>query len=1156
MKNLRQVKEITLTRLTTNLKMKLSILFLTLVLFQTHANTSYAQKTKISLDLADVSIEAVLDEIQKKSKFRFLVNVSEVDLNDKVSVHANKETIKKILTNLFKNRGIHFEVSKKQIILTIKQASAFPEAIDTNIQQTITGTVKDINGLPLVGANVLVKGTKIGAQSDFDGNFSMNIPDANATLVISFLGYATQEVPVNGQTVIAVTMEEDISGLDEVVVVGYGVQKRANLTGAVDNIDFEKEVGDRPVASVSQMLQGALPNLNFRTNLGGGEPGSSLNFNIRGIGTLTGNQGTPYILLDGIPISQRQMNTINPNDVKEITVLKDAASAAIYGARGAYGVILITTKNGTRTKGTTVSYSSSYGLATPNKLPEMANSLEFANTYNQGRINLGQTPLFDDQEIQDIKDYMSGVITADTEPNQANTNYRYWDDGYANYDWYDIMFKDNAPRQRHNVSVNGSGSKINYYLSGSIYEQEGNFTYAKEKYNRTNLTLNIENQATDWFKIGGKAKYSREKTNFPSGGFGGFDKNIIYHQISRMWPVNPLYAPDGTIFNFDVKRVQDSGTTFDVKNNTFLTLFAEVEPVKNWITKVTYNWTIEQENREIEQFRNLLFNPDGTTRNVGHNQNSISRRVRDHNDRLINLVSTYNFNLGLHNFSVLAGYEERVRNEFVFSGSRAGLITNSLPTFSTATGIQTVDDALFSYSTRGVFGRLNYNFDEKYLLEVNTRYDGSSFFREGNRFGFFPSVSAGYVLSKEDYWEPLSDVISFFKLRGSWGSLGNHDPELASRYQALMGSSQSSYIIDGDRSVAVFAPNLISPNLTWETARTVDFGFDARFLNNAFELNFDWYNRVTYDMVGPAQSLSAVLGTSPPVENNSELGTKGWELVLGWRGKIGEVGLNIKANLADQQSKVLSYPNETGTVNDWFAGRKSGEIYGLTTVGFFESDAAAASAPDQTFIFPNWGAGDIQYQDLNGDNKIDRGAWTKDDTGDYRVIGNTTPRYSYGLSIGVDYKRFNLTTLIQGVGKRDWSFPQSTNLFWGLVGSQWQSTIHKQALDYWTPENTGAYFPKPYLSGEHRKNTRAQTKYIQNASYMRLKNVQLSYSVPSSLLSRYGLSSLQLYISGENLLTITDLIDTQDPETLDGGFGDGKIYPLQRVFSTGINLTF
>lgn len=1012
----------------------------------------------------------------------------------------------------------------------------------------VSGKVTDESGEPLIGVNVTVKGKNIGTSTDFEGNFSLADVDEEAILVFTYIGYQSLEVSLDGESQLNVEMTSDSELIEEVVVVGYGTQKKQDLTGAIDNVNFEEEVGSRPVANVQQMLQGLSPNMNLSVNNGGGEPGATQNINIRGLGTLTGNNGAPYILLDGAPITVSEMNGINPADVADVTILKDAASAAIYGSRGAYGVILITTKRGDGEQKVKFDISSNIAMATPTSLPTFANSIDFAEAYNTANINSGGLPYYREEQMQRIQDFYDGKLEHESSINETGTNWQ----SHANNEWYDIFFKDNVPRQQHQLSVSGGSSSNTFYLSGNFYEQLGNFTFSDDKYDRFNFTGNITSEVNDWLSFDASAKYSREKRYFPSGGYGGYDKNIIYHQISRLHPVSALTNPDGEIILADALRMQKSGYTDEYKNRTILQVGADIEPIKGWQTRFTYNYKLNNNDLKAIQLQNLYTLPDGTTNNVGFNPDQISRSFSTGKDQVMNIVSSYGNTIGEHAFKVMAGYEQRINEYTYLGGNRSELITSNLTTISTTTGEDNIFDEANHYATQGVFGRVTYNYQSKYLFKASARYDGSSFFREGKRWGLFPSVEVGYNMAYEDFW-PF-EAVNTFKLRANWGELGNHDPDLANRFIELLGAGTSSWLLNGQRPNVITAPGIISPNLTWETVTTINYGFDMALFENKIEASLDIFNRTTSDMIGPVESLPEVLGVSAPAENNAELQTKGWELSLRHRGQIKELGYRIGFNLGDNKSIITKYRNPTGILSNWREGEVVGELWGYETVGFFESDAAAEQAPDQSIYWSTWGAGDIQYADLNGDGIINYGNNTYDDHGDLKLIGNNRPRFNYGLNLGLDYKNFGLSFLLQGVAKRDYMFSTSTNLFWGFRGNQWQNSITTTALDYWTPENADAYFPKPYMNDEHVKNTRAQTKYLQDASYMRLKNLQVSYTLPAPILNSLRLRNVQLLISGENLLTFTKLSENFDPEALGGSWGGGKIYPLQKVFSFGLNI--
>lgn len=1102
------------------------------------------------------TVKQIFKLINKQTDYKFIYQYDLV--RNAPGIILKKGTIE--AGNLLKKAllpiGLDYEYKNNGTIVVIKGQST-AQYKKTGLQQKIKGQVIDNKGAPLAGASILEKGTIKGTQTDFDGNFSLEVSGPNATLVVSYVGYTTREIIVGTQTTLTIKMEENSAQLDEVVIVGYGTQKKTNLTGAVADVNIAKDIGDRPVPNISSMLQGSLPGLTLSTNNSGGEPGSTLGITIRGAGTITGNGGTPYILVDGFPFPAAELNTLNPEDIENVSILKDAASAAIYGSKGAYGVILITTKSGKTESPFRVEYSSSIQFSSPTVLPEMMNSLDAALMINEAQTNSGQAVWYTPDRLQRIQDYLDGKIANEAAPN-GNNRWGSWSDGYANNDWYKIYFRDNAPRMKHNLSISGGEKNTNYFLSGAYFDQEGQFNFGEDRYQRSNITANITSKANDWLKFNVIAKYSKEVRNFPSGGFGNFNKDIIYHQISRDSPLNPLYDPEGNIIAPNALRSQDAGEQVTTTNTSFFNFSVDFEPIKDWITRVSYSKKIIGRTDDRQEFGATAVQPDGFISNYGYSPTEIIKNSRSAEDDLFNIVSTLTRTVAdNHNFSLMAGYEQRLDQYWNIGARRTQLLTENIPTISTAVGDFIASDALGAYSTQGFFSRFTYNFKEKYLLELNARTDGSSYFSEGNRWGFFPSASASYVVSREDFFEPLSNTINLFKLRGSWGQLGNHDPSLANNYTELLGNGRSQWLFNGQQANFITPPGIISQDLTWETVTSTNVGIDLGMFNNRLNMSFDIFQRVTSDMIGPSEATPSALGTSPPRVNNAELTTKGWEYMLRWKDKIGELNYNITFNLDDNQAKITKYNNPTGTFTTWREGQKLGEIWGYETVGYFESDADAAAAPDQSFIRNRWGEGDIQYADLDGSGAIDRGDNTVSNPGDRKIIGNSRARYNYGLNLGANYKGFNLSILFQGVAKRDYFFSSSTNLFWNLRGNIWQGSYTKASQDYWTPDNRDAYYPKPYINGEHTKNTQFQTKYLQNAAYLRLKNIQLGYTIPQRIMDKIAvLHSVNFYLSGDNLWTKTKLHKNFDPETLGGGWGGGKIYPPSKVYAFGMKLTF
>ncbi len=1129
----------------------------------TGQKSASVKEVEIKLDARISTVRNLFKEIEDKTVFRFSLDRTELKsaLRERIYLPEEKVKVAEVLMEVSKNSKVKFKQINNNInvrkIGRNENADYSLNLVQVVADVNISGKITDENGEGLPGASVVVKGTTQGTTSDISGNYSINVPE-DATIVFSFVGYQTKEVSVVGRTVIDLQMTPDAEQLEEVVVVGYGTEKKINLTGAVTDVNISKDLGERPTANITTMLQGVLPGLTVGTNNSGGEPGSTQSLNIRGAGTLTGNGGTPYILVDGIPYGSGELNSLNPNDIENVTVLKDAASSAIYGSKGAYGVILIETKKGQNQDKTKIEYSSSFQYATPTMLPNMANSLDYANAINTAQVNSGQTPWFDDAKIQKIKDYQNGLIK-DEAAADPNGRWGFWSNGYANNDFYDIFFGENVPRVKHDLSVRGGNDKTTYFVSGSYFDQQGAFTIGTDHYDRMNLTFNVSTKATDWLTFNGSARYSDEQKDFPSGGFGGYNKDIIYHQLSRSGPTNPLKDPEGNYITPDANRLAYGGREITDINTSFFNISAVIEPIEDWVTTVTYNRRLKTTFTDREEFRAEVVHPNGDISNYGNNPEEIDKRARNDSRDLFNIVSSYNKNINeVHNISVMGGFEQRLDNYSYVRGVRKVLLTREIPTISTAIGDRFSYDAEGHFATRGVFGRIKYNYNGRYLVEFNGRYDGSSYFSDGNKWGFFPSVSAAYVVSEEAFFIPLTNVVNTMKLRVSWGELGNHDPQLANNYTELMTNSTSQWLEGGAQLVYINPPSIISQDLTWETVTSTNFGLDLGLFNNRLNSTLEIYKRVTSDMIGPSDILPKTLGANSPLVNNGELTTKGWELSMNWRDNIGEdFSYSVGFNLFDSKATITKYNNPTGLLNGRYTGYVLGDMWAYTSVGLYATDQDAEDGPDQSRFRARWQAGDMEYADLDNNGVIDNGSNTLEDHGDLSIVGNNRARMNYGINLRASYKGFDISALFQGVGKRDYIFSSSTNLYYGFRGNIWQNSYTQAAMDYWTPENTDAFFPRPYINGEHTKNTQRQTRFMEDASYLRLKNLQIGYSIPAKLLEKTGfISSVRVYGSGENIWTKTSLNENFDPETLGGGWGGGKIYPPSKVWSLGLNVTF
>ncbi len=1151
------------------LVMKISFFLLFLGIFQAVASTSFSQETRLTVDMKDVTIESVLDYIESQSDYYFMYNQKLVDVKRKVDVNVKDQQIGAILAALFRGTDVKSVLMGNQILLVPKDQQIEITRVKKKLQGIqVSGTVTDEKGYPLPGVTIVVKGTQTGTTTDASGNYSLTVQDPNAVLEFSYVGYMKRDVPVGTQTTIDVKLEEDVLGLQEVVVVGYGTQKKVNLTGAVDVVNSET-LENRPAANVGQLLQGTAPNLTINLSNRGGEPGAGNWWNIRGVGTLSGGN-SPLILVDGTPMDP---NELDPETIESVTVLKDAAASAIYGSRAPFGVVLITTKQGKKGKPISVSYNNNFGWSHLINLPHFVDALTFVNVYNEVHDFTGTPHKFPDEQIDRIKRHMAGTYLP--EYDTANPPYNLWrgrHDGNANYDWLYKYYRNFTPRQKHTVSLSGGSDNTQYYISAGTYFQNGSYNWADEYYKRNNIVANVHTEATKWLRFDFSTKYNQTRTQHPSTLEGGYDRTEFLYEVMKFWPTTPMYNWDGTISNPFVAYLMRNSPDVSTDNDLWVTLGTEIEPIKGWKIWASYNYN-HWNNRLTKHVHEIPVDvPNGTVANIGSPFSEFSEEYNYDNYTLVNGKTSYEKQLGGHYFYVMVGYEQETKFYSGLMGARKNLISNAVPSISTALGENPeVDDWMGHWATQAVFGRINYNYKEKYLFEFNARYNGSSRFAPDHRWGFFPSVSAGYNISKEDFWAPLGNVVNSMKLRASFGSLGNQNVPNYMYLSTIPIESNYNWIFENALPLVAYAPDPVSGTLTWETVTTLDLGTDIGFFKNRLGLVFDWYNRTTSDMFGPAKSLPAVLGTWTPMENNAKMQTKGWEASLSWKDRVGkDFSYFVKFNVGNSNSKVLEYRNDEGTLDDWYAGKTVGEIWGYETAGFIQTEEDVDNMPDQSKFFNRWGPGDIMYRDLDGNDTINDGNRTLSNHGDIKVIGNSLPHYNIGISLGFNWKGIDFSMFWQGVGKRDLFVPYndwSQNTFWGLLAADFHSTVFKEHMDYWRPANDtvfgpnlDAYYPKPYFSSETAKNRQPQTKYLLNAAYLRLKNLQVGYTLPTKISQKMYMQKLRIYFSAENLLTITPMTKLLDPETAFASrysrFGVGKIYPLSMTLSFGLNVTF
>ncbi|GGZ13720.1 SusC/RagA family TonB-linked outer membrane protein [Echinicola pacifica] len=1118
-------------------------------------------EVNVSLKANNQSLEKLLGEITTQTGFKFNYNEAAVDMAQKVSLTVKDKSVEYVLIYLAQNHQLTFKQVNQIINIGTNQKAQV--AVE---EKEIKGTVTDETNLPIPGVTVVSKNNGTGTVTDIDGHYTIEASEGDV-LTFSFIGYEAQQVTVGAASTLDVKLREDLQSLEEVVVVGFGEQKKANLTGAVATVDA-KVLESRPVQNVGQMLQGVVPGLNIQTAGLGGELNQSMSFNIRGAGTIgSGSNSSPLVLIDGM---DGDLNALNPQDIESVTVLKDAAAASVYGSRAAFGVILITTKSGKDGKAK-VNYSSNFRFSKPMGLPDMLDSYKFALYYNEAALNAGQGALFSEDALDRILRYQRGEITDSTIPNENGDQWQYYSGSNGNTDWFKEQYKSTSFSQEHNLSVNGGSEAARYYISANYLDQGGLTRHGGDNFNRYSLAGKFNFKLSDKIQFDYNNRFVREyftKANHLN--------SLFYHNVARRWPTVPVYDPNGFYsYPSEINQMRQGGRVNNYEDQYYLQGKITYTPAKNWNIYASGNYSITNINNSSNTLPAFAYDVagEGYPISVSYSapgQTEVYEYNRKANYFTSNIYSDYTWVLGSdHNFKVMAGFNSELNKYRDLSAGRTGLITPEVVSINTATDNFTNGGAYNHWATAGFFGRLNYNYKEKYFVELNTRYDGSSRFTREKRWNLFNSFSAGWNLARENFWQ--IDQVSMLKIRGSYGELGNQNTSswypfyLSQPFQVNSGS----WLVNGIRPNTASAPGIVSTSMTWERVKSYNIGLDLGLLDNRLIVNFDYFNRYTLDMVGPAKELPLILGTGVPRINNADLKTYGFELEVNWKDDIGDLFYHVRGVLSDDQMVVTKFPNETGNIGQWYDNSKAGQIWGYTTVGIAKTQAEMDThleTTSQNQMGSNWQAGDIMYADLNGDGTINSGSSTLSDLGDRSVIGNTTPRYRYGLDINANYKNFDLRIFFQGVGKRDW-MPNGA-YFWGASGqNQWQAAGFEEHMDFFRDENSpmvqagvaevnlDSYFPRPTFN--QGRNNYTQSRYIQNASYLRLKNLQVGYSLPTSVLSKVKVANVRIYVSGENLLTFTKMSKIFDPETVGlSGWSDGKTYPFSTVYSCGINVNF
>ena len=1055
--------------------------------------------------------------------------------------------------------------------------------------QQVKGVVVDQTGQPVTGAFVLQKGTTNGTVTDLDGQFSIGVP-SNAVLEISSLGFVTQELAVAGKTFFNVVLAEDTQLLEEVVVVGYGTTKKENLTGAVSIVSSES-ISKRSNSNLGQILQGTVPGMTVTSS--SGQPGEGVSLNIRGWNSI--NSGSPLVLVDGVVGS---LDRVNPNDVESISVLKDASSAAVYGAQAAFGVVLVTTKSGGDKEGNAqISYSGRFGFTAPTSSTDWEtrgyDGVNLANLFMQAYSGQPQIR-YTEADMQELWIRRNDKVENPERPwvvmdqSMGRNTYKY----YANTDWWHYFFNDIKPKQSHDISFRGGTKKVKYFLSGNYSKEQGIYKQIPDIHDRYNLRARFSFDATDWLNISNNAALYSTTYTYPGAISPG---DTFYVLTAGYFPHLTPITPDGNYFYKDdfggggqdyVAILNNPNYKNRKRTNNFTnTTEVTIKPIDKLVIKGNYTYSsnnYSQMNRHVNlTFADVI--PGQTfTLTTGNGEDMLQEQVQTVDIHSVNAFATYTDKFqDVHNVKVMAGgnFETYYHKKLTVKGY--DLLSQELNDMNLVSGneegVKRIESSggQSAYALLGFFGRINYDYDGKYLVEISGRYDGTSRFKKGQRFGMFPSFSLGWRISEESFFSPLKEWWNDAKIRFSYGSLGNQQVGYYDYIRSVSLGTQS-YLFGGAKSSTASYGAPVASNLTWETVNQKNLGLDFAFLDNKLTFSGEAYIRDTKNMLTTGKALPSVYGASAPKTNNADLRTKGYEIAITYRDRVQVLGkpldYNITATFNDFVGYITKFHNPDKELSTYYEGMKYGEIWGYVTDGFFATDEEAKNYPvDQSpvnsIIYSSTGenlglrAGDLKYVDVDGDGVIGKGTNTLANPGDRKVIGNSQPRYQFGTTLGFTWEGIDFSIFLQGVGRQDWYPGADARYFWGLYSRPFSSWIQKDFLERcWSEDNPDAYFPRPraYIAmKDGRALGTVNDRYLQNVGYCRLKNLTIGYTLPKKWVDAAKLNSVRVYFSGENLGYIAPGLhsDYMDPEMALVG-GKCHIYPWQKAFMFGVDVNF
>ncbi|MGB4576811.1 MAG: TonB-dependent receptor [Paludibacter sp.] len=1118
---------------------KKNLLFLfCLFLFCLAGNLSAQNKT-ISIDVKNVNLEQFFNIVEKQTSYKFSYRNSILDEKQNITLKMENVSIDDVLNTVLVPKGLKYSIASEYLIVITKAGQAKVN-LSSNPKK-ITGKVTDEKGEPIIGANILLDGTSIGTISDVDGNFNIEAPE-NGLVTVTYIGYIPQKIDIAGKSFLNVLLQEDTKILNEVVVVGYGTQKKVNLTGSVSMITAE-DLNSRPVSSVSSGLQGLLSGVTVVNTTG--QPGAnSTSIRIRGLGTI-GNSN-PLVLIDGV---EGDMNTLNPEDVQSVSVLKDAASASIYGARAANGVILITTKKlNTKNQKPTISLNAYYGTQTPTRLPQMADALEFMTLDNEARANVGAGIAWNETQFEKVR-------------NNTAPNY------FGNTDWVSSVLNSNAPQQNYALNVNGNLGNSGYLLSYRYFDQDGLTVGNSTGEKRHNLRFKLDSKLLDRVQLSTNIGYTMRNIIAPIGSLtsGG---GAIYNAM-RIAPNVPVHYTDGSWAygggnTNPVAVLYDGGNSTSDADELSLMGVAKIDIIKGWDVSATYSIVNKNSLNEVLKKTIIFTNPETpeTPAYTFNSPNSLSNADLRQRQQTLIIQSNFDFQVDKHEFSGVGGFSQEWSVLRQFDASRLNMITEDNPTLNLGSkeGMSNSASAA-QWAIRSGFGRLSYNFDNRYLAEVNLRYDLSSRFSKEHRGGLFPSFSAGWRLSEESFMKFSRDIFDNIKLRGSWGMLGNqYVGSTDYPYLSVLNEVSGLSAIGTMGTTGYTQTTLANPYLTWEKINMLDFGIDLILLNNRLSVTFDWYDKNTNGIL-LALNYPNQIEARASEQNVGSVNNSGWEGNISWRDKIGKVKYGVSFNLSDVQNKITDLGEtspdlssylirQVGSPIDAFYGYISEGLMTPDDFGYYdETEQKYYNAKVPVVIGPDYQPGDIKYKDISGPQGKPDGKISPEC--DRIVLGSAIPRYTYSFKGDLGYKNIDISFSLQGVGKANgYLAGTARHAFQDMAA--YPQKIHLDHYNVVTNPNLNASYPRLTYNVGFNQST-FSSYWLEDASYLRLKNIQVGYTLPKKITQKVKIEKCRIYASGDNLLTFTDFFYAYDPET---PISSGGYYPQVKTFVVGLNLTF